>query len=244
MMIGIISSVPHEGKLLAKRLKQKAAIGGKSVYRGTINGKAVVYIISGMGKTNAAHAATILIERFSPELIVLFGVGGAYPPSGLDVGDIAVAEEEIYGDEGVRDNKGFHGTEFIGIPLLKKGGRKYFNRFVLNRRSIRKALDSLVLSPRRLPMIKSGPFVTVSTSTGTRKRALELGKRFNAICENMEGASVAHVCAMYGRPMIEIRGISNIVEDRDEAAWDVKLAAENCQRALLEILRTPDLKIA
>jgi futalosine hydrolase len=241
-MIGVMSSVRDEGKLLAKRLKQKVSLSGRTVFRGTIEGKKVVYIISGMGKTNAAHAATVLIEKFSPDLVVLFGVGGAYPSAGLKVGDIAVAEEEIYGDEGVHDKNGFHGTEFIGIHLLKKGGKKYFNKFALDRRAIRKAQDSLALSPLPFPPIESGAFVTVSTCTGTRKRALELEKRFNAICENMEGASVAHICALYGRPMIEIRGISNMVQDRDKSAWDVKLAAGNCQRAVLEILKTgPDV---
>jgi futalosine hydrolase len=236
-MIGIMTSVPEEGKLLAKLLKKKAPISGKTIFRGTISGKEVVYMISGMGKTNAAHAATVLFEKFSPDLVVLFGVGGAYPSTGLKVGDIAVAEEEIYGDEGVLDRNGFHGTEFIGIHLLKKGGRTYFNKFALDRRAMRKALDSLALSPLPFPLIRSGAFVTVSTCTGTRKRASELRKRFSAICENMEGASVAHVCAMYGKPMIEIRGISNIVENRDKSRWDIKLAAESCQRSVMEILK-------
>ncbi|MCG2813516.1 MAG: hypothetical protein L6245_02435, partial [Thermodesulfovibrionales bacterium] len=83
---------------------------------------------------------------------------------------------------------------------------------------------------------KSGTFVTVSTATGTGRRAREIEKRFDAICENMEGAAVAHVCAMYGIPMLEIRGISNIVEDRDRSKWDVKTAAENCQKTVLTFL--------
>ena len=93
--------------------------------------------------------------------------------------------------------------------------------------------------------IKTGTFVTVSTVTGTDKRARELEKRFSAssasgggaICENMEGAAVAHVCAMYGIPMLEIRGISNIVEDRDRSKWDIKTAAENCQKAVFVLLK-------
>ncbi len=239
-MIGLISSVPDEGELLAKLLREKSLAGGKTVYQGSINGGEVVYMISGMGKTNAAHAATVLIEKYSPDLVVLFGVGGAYPSTGLKVGDIAVAEEEIYGDEGVLDREGFHGTEFIGIPLLKKGSKKYFNEFPLDGKLVAKTLGSCWLVTHhasRVTGVKSGAFVTVSTCTGTRKRALELRKKFDAICENMEGASVAHICAIYERPMIEIRGISNVVEDRDSSKWNIKLAAENCQRALMELLK-------
>jgi futalosine hydrolase len=69
-------------------------------------------------------------------------------------------------------------------------------------------------------------------------RAKELEKRFNAICENMEGAAVAHLCTLYKIPLFEIRGISNIVGVRDRRTWDLKLASRNCQQVVLETLET------
>lgn len=239
-MIALMSSVPEEGTLLVRQLKGQTLLAGKPVYKGTINDKAVIYIISGMGKTNAAHAATILMEKFSPKILILFGVGGAYPSAGLAVGDIVVAEKEVYGDEGVMLKDDFHGTEFMGIPLLKKGRKKYYNEFRLNTMLVKKVLETA----RRIRYHTScvlkvgmGTFVTVSTCTGTRKKALELEERFGALCENMEGASVAHVCAMYDIPVIEIRGISNIVSNRDKDKWNVPLAAANCQEAVMELLK-------
>ncbi len=246
-MIALISSVPEEGRLLIRHLKKKSLAAGKPVYRGRIHGREVVYMVSGMGKANAAHAATFLIEEFSPGMLVLFGVGGAYPSSGLEVGDIAIGSKEVYGDEGVLTADGFHGTEFIGIPLARRSGRRYFNEFPFNRKLVAEALKSgerlavthspLARKGKRGAKVKSGTFVTVSTCTGTGKRAQELQKRFGAICENMEGASAAHVCALYGTPMMEIRGISNNVGDRDRARWEIGSAAENCQKTVLEILR-------
>lgn len=248
LTIALISSIPEEGRALVRGLGKKSAIGGKPLYRGKIHDKDVVYMISGMGKTNAAHAATLLIEKFSPRMIILFGVGGAYPSTGLEVGDIAVAEKEVYADEGVLTGDGFQGIEHIGIPLLKQGRKRYFNEFPLDRRLIERAVGSS-LCVTHLPIphlarwgkrgvkVKSGTFLTVSACTGTRKRAAELRKRFGAVCENMEGAAVAHICALYGAPMIEIRGISNIVEDRDRSKWEVRLAAENCQRVVMEVLK-------
>lgn len=236
-MIALMSSVPEEGKRLIRGLKKESAACDKIFHSGSVCDREIVYMITGMGKTNAAHATTVLIEKFSPELIILFGVGGAYPSAGLRVGDIAVAEKEIYGDEGVLDSEGFHGTEFIGIPLLKRGRKRFFNEFPLDRRLTKKVLDSLALCPRPQTPIKSGIFVTVSTCTGTRRRALQIERRTGAICENMEGAAVSHICAMYGVPLVEIRGISNIVEDRDSGKWNTGLAAENCQKAVMETLR-------
>jgi futalosine hydrolase len=69
------------------------------------------------------------------------------------------------------------------------------------------------------------------------KRAKELEKKFHVICENMEGAAVAHVCISYGIPVVEIRGISNTVEDRDMKKWDIRMAAENCQKVVKEFLK-------
>lgn len=235
-MIALISSVPEEGKTLAAQLRKKTAISGKPVYTGGIGESKVAYIVSGMGKTNAAHAATLLLERFSPRLIILFGIGGAYPFSGLRVGDIAIAEKEVYGDEGVQTKEGFQDTGLIGIPLLQKGRKIFFNEFPLDRRLVRKALKSFYPLPLA-PQVKSGTFVTVSSCTGTRKRALELRKRYGAVCENMEGAAVAHLCALYGIPLLELRGISNMVDNRDRSDWNIRLAAENCQTAVAGFLR-------
>jgi len=242
--IGLISATEKESRAILKTLRR---IKGKSlalpVYQGKIGKTNIIHIISGIGKTNAAHAATLIIEKFSPTAVINFGVGGAYPSANLRVGDIAIADREIYGDEGLWLKDGFHKADEIGIPLLKKGRNKYFNEFPLDKSLVKKAMKvipptlPLVKGGRGAYRIKSGAFVTVSTVTGTDKRAREIENRFNAICENMEGAAVAHVCAMYGIPMLEIRGISNIVEDRDKSKWDIRTAAENCQKAVFVLLK-------
>ncbi len=240
-LAGLISATEKESRAILKTLRR---IKDKSlalpVYQGKIGKTNIIHIISGIGKTNAAHAATLLIEKFSPSTVINFGIGGAYPSANLRAGDIAIADREIYGDEGLWLRDGFHKADAIGIPLLKKGRKKYFNEFPLDKNLMQKAVKFSGLVTRHSPLVtevKSGAFVTVSTATGTGRRAREIEKRFNAICENMEGAAVAHVCAMYGIPLLEIRGISNIVENRDRSKWDIKTAAENCQKVVLEILK-------
>ena len=51
----------------------------------------------------------------------------------------------------------------------------------------------------------------------------------------MEGAAIAQVCTIYKIPMLEIRGISNIVGERDKRKWNLGLASENCQKLLLKL---------
>ena len=238
--IGLISSVSFEGDIIQRDLQKvhEKAPYGIALYKGKIHDKSVVSITSGIGKTNASRGATILIERFSPGIIVNFGVGGAYPSSGLKTGDIAIAEKEIYGDEGISLRDGFHTAEAIGIPFLVKAGRRYFNKFQVNKKILKMAVSITQVTHHASRItVKSGPFLTLSTCTGTLKRAMELEREFHAICENMEGAAVAHVCISYGIPMVEIRGISNTVGDRDMKKWDIKLAAENCQKVVKELLK-------
>jgi futalosine hydrolase len=79
--------------------------------------------------------------------------------------------------------------------------------------------------------------VTLSTCTGTAEGARELEQRYRGLCENMEGAAVAQVAALYNVPWIEVRGISNIVGDRDRASWDIPRAARAAQEAVLRILK-------
>jgi futalosine hydrolase len=79
-------------------------------------------------------------------------------------------------------------------------------------------------------------FVTVSTCTGTSAAARAIEDRTGGAIENMEGAAVAHVAHLHRVPVGELRGISNIVTDRDTSSWRLRDAAEAAQRALLDWL--------
>lgn len=226
--------MPFESDLILSRLKsvRSSDVAGKPLFRGKLSGVPVVIMNTGIGKVNAAHAATGVMEKFPVSKILFTGVGGAYPGSGLSNGDIAVASKEILGDEGVLDAQGWGSLKNIGIPLVQSGRKKYFNEYPLTP----PALRLFRAENEKDIKIKKGPFVTVSAATGSLKRAKELEKRFSGLCENMEGAAAAQVCAIYGIPMIEIRGISNIVGVRDKRKWDLQLASENSQKAALRII--------
>jgi futalosine hydrolase len=52
----------------------------------------------------------------------------------------------------------------------------------------------------------------------------------------MEGAAVFFVCRWLGVPCIQIRAISNRVEPRSKAVWDIPLALENLKNSLQKVL--------
>lgn len=227
-LTGLISAVPFEARLLMREMKSRKRLS-PAITTGRVGASRVVHISSGMGIANASHAATVLIERFKPLRVIVFGIGGAYPGSRLRLGEVVLAEMEVYADTGVLLKDGIKGVEETGIELLKKGTKRFYNEFPLDARTAGKAL-------RSLGGLKAGVFATVSASTGTLKRAREIRRRFKAVCENMEGAAVAHVCARYGIPVLELRGISNIVPQRDKKQWNIETASENCQKALIGLL--------
>jgi futalosine hydrolase len=83
------------------------------------------------------------------------------------------------------------------------------------------------------PAARRVPFVTLTTCTGTDQNARAIQSRTRGAVENMEGAAVAHVAHLHGVPVGEVRGISNIVTDRDTRSWRLNEAAVAAQEALL-----------
>ena len=174
----------------------------------------------GVGAVNAAHAVTLAIASEKPRAIVVCGIGGAYQSSGLHLSDVACAEIEIYGDLGSQSPQGFLDMRALGFPVVAASSAPLFNE----------------LPMQLFPVDRRVRFVTVSTCTGTHAVARELESRTGGAVENMEGAAVAHVAHLHAIPVGEVRGISNIVTERDKSTWKLKEAAEAAQHALLDWL--------
>lgn len=238
-MIALLCSVQAEANLLLSTITVTSALqlGAKSIIMGNLAGREISLCVGGMGKVNAAHAATLLLTHASSEALIVFGIGGAYRSSGAIVGDLALAQEEVAGDEGVLTPDGFKDTTYIGIPLLKTATSMIYHTFPASKMLTEQAQRSLssrqVEAGSRLHM---GTFITLSTCTGTSARAEELEARYHGLCENMEGAAAAQVAASHTVPWMEVRGISNLVEDRNLKTWDIPRAAQAAQNAVIQIL--------
>ena len=231
MSLALVCSVPFECAALRGWLADasETAIGRKAAWTGTLDGAPVIVLPAGMGKTNAAQGLTALLETRAVRGVVGFGVGGAYPGSGLEIGDVALASAAIYGDEGVDAPGGWMSTEGIGIPLIERGESRVFNEIALDPARVERARAALEAAGVRA---RVGPFVTVSACSGTAARGEVLARRFGALCEGMEGAALAHVAAIYDVPILELRAVSNLVEDRDLSRWRLADAADAAQRAV------------
>lgn len=236
--LAFTASIPAETQYVLEAMEnpRKITLGQRLAYKGKLFGRPIIVMITGVGKVNAAQSITALLENTEIETVIVSGCGGAYISSGLDIGDIAVATEEIYGDEGVSLPDGWQSMEGIGIPMFEKQQKRYFNWFPLNSKLANKVVDILKTGPIKAKVL-SGPFITVSQVSGSREIGELLYQRFQGICENMEGAAIAHICTLYDIPLLEIRAISNMVEDRQLSHWNKTIAIQNSQNAILEVVK-------
>lgn len=188
------------------------------------------FLVTGVGPVESAISLTRFLEREKADGVILFGVGGAYTERGIGILDVCLAEGERFGDFGIAAHDEIH---YFTDEMLT--GKHDFDL----RNSLSDQVESKLMAMGA--PFKKGSFVTVRACSGTLKRGNVLRDKFNAICENMEGAAMARVCELYGVPMVELRCISNMVEDRDTSKWKIKEAVAKgaglLGRLLPELLR-------
>ncbi|GAB6182667.1 phosphorylase family protein [Thermodesulfovibrio hydrogeniphilus] len=215
-MITLFFATKIECELITKSLSNKSefSIKGVPFLRGKIKNTDALICISGIGKINSSIAAVLAFEKNPISYAIVSGIAGAYPSSGLKIGDIAVADKEIDADKGVLIQCENKDDAFIFIE------QEEISLFV----------------PDFLKGLKTGTFLTVSACTGNIKRANFLERKFNAICENMEGAAIAKAAKIYNVVLSEIRSISNLVTDRTKLLTidEVKKSAEVSQKFILD----------
>jgi futalosine hydrolase len=237
--IVIIAAVPQEIELLEKALAHSGRVktGGYEYVEGTVGNLRVVVCGGGVGKVNAAAATAVMIDRYQPQLVINTGCAGAYIGSGLSIGNLVVASEEVLADDGVVVTDGWKDLRYMSLPSVEQGGLNCYNLLPLSRHASEKAMQ---LADYYGVFLMRGRFATVSTCSGTRQHGAALSHRWNALIESMEGAAVAQVCLRCGVDCLEIRGISNMVEERDLKKWDIPRAAESAQRFILKYLEEMD----
>ena len=200
-MVLLVVATEFEGTLLREKLSARPGVD---------------IVVTGVGPVNAAHAVTLAITKRQPTAIVVCGVGGAYPNSGLETGDVVCAHSECYGDLGASSPAGFLDMKALGFPVIASPSPLY------------NELPMLIF-----PIDRRVKFVTLSTCTGTDEVARTIESRTGGAVENMEGAAVAHIAHLHGIAAGEVRGISNMVTNRDTKSWQLKGAATAAQEAVL-----------
>jgi adenosylhomocysteine nucleosidase len=220
MRIAIVSAMHQELHALLPLVAdaQRERLGGREFHVGTIHGRPVVLVLSGIGKVAAAATAAVLMQRFDVAQLVFTGVAGGLG-SGVKVGDVVVAHQLIQHD--LDASPLFPRYE---VPLT---GRSHFDADpVLGgrlagaaQRCVRHA-GALVGSAHlaslgvALPAVHRGlvasgdRFVSSHAESDALRAALP-----DALAVEMEGAALAQVCFDFDRPFAVLRTISDRADD-------------------------------
>ncbi|WP_344567756.1 futalosine hydrolase [Streptomyces axinellae] len=162
----------------------------------------------GPGAAGAGTATALVTAAYEGRpygLVVSAGIGGGFAAGGVEVGDTVIADRIVAADLGAQTPAGFASVAELGF-----GTAAY------------QPPPDLVQAAAEAAGARSGPVLTVSTTTGTREHAALLLERHpDALAEAMEGFGVAEAAAAHGVPVMEIRTVSNAVGPRDRAAWRI-----------------------
>lgn len=154
------------------------------------------------GTATALTTAALRGEPYS--LVVSAGIGGGFTPV-APVGSLVVADAIVAADLGAETGEGFLSVTELGFGTVTHTPPA-----------------ALVRAVAAACGARTGTVLTVSTVTGSARRAAELrGRHPGAAAEAMEGFGVAEAAAAHGVPVLEIRAVSNPVGPRDRAAWRI-----------------------
>lgn len=181
-------------------------------------------LVTGVGPVNAAYALGRALAFFRPGLLLSFGVGGAYPGCGLDIGSVAVAKWEYDLDVGIE-------SETIApLPLPIPVNEGVFSRYACDPVA---TAELMTCAPEGAVF---GGFVSSATVTSSHLRAAAVYAALGPVCENMEGAAVARCAQLAGVGFAEVRGISNFVGPRERDMWNLNAAADASRAAVRAFL--------
>jgi len=213
-------------------------VGRRELLSGTLYGQALSLLITGPGLINTVQAITAAIEAARPAILINTGCAGVFQETGMQIGDIAVATQEIDIQIGIEPANGSAPTQTLPFPILIKDGVEIKKHYLLNERLTDNTFTILTqLFANTNVNIAKGPFVTVSTITSTDQRAADIFIHYRPCMEAMEGAGAAHLACFYDIPLIEVRSASNFVGERDKHQWNLPLAFERSAAAVKECIR-------
>lgn len=213
MKIGIILAVEEELQALLKlsTIKKEFDIFDLHFYEVTISKKDCVLVECGVGKVNAARCCQILIDNIKVDYIFNAGVAGGISPS-LKVGDIVIANKLVQHDFDItafNHEKGY--IPKIGVYLKSDD---YL---------VKMAMDNKNKENIHLGNIASGDiFCTDPDMTK------EIYHHFNALCVDMESASIAQVAFLAHIPFLILRSISDIPNNDNQITYE-NFLEDSCQ---------------
>lgn len=238
---GILCATPEELAAVRARLVLSAeprTHGPTQVWTGSHAGVRVALALCGIGKVNAAAAATLLLSVYDAGALVFSGVAGGLHPE-LEVGTVLLADRLAIHDYGYVTGGRFVPTASGIIPI----GAPTLTGPSPVPAAVAADLDRLAAAVAgQLPHpVCRGAVVTADYFLNCAATREQLHGAFGADAIDMESGAVAQVAAAWGAPVYVIRTLSDLAGEDSHVTYPtmVEMAAEAsaiCVPALLAIL--------
>lgn len=238
---GILCAIPEELAAVRSRLHLPAepeARGPTQVWTGSHDGADIALALSGIGKVNAAAAATLLLSAYGATSLIFSGVAGGLHPE-LEVGTVLLADRLAIHDYGYVAGGRFTPTASGIIPI----GAPTLIAPQPVPTQVADDLDRLAAAVRaQLPHpVRRGAVVTADYFLNCAATRQELRDAFGADAIDMESGAAAQVAEAWGVPLYVIRTLSDLAGEDSHVTYPmmVKMAAEAsavCVPELLAIL--------
>lgn len=166
----------------------------------------------GMAETAATVVRLMSARRCrKPDLLVLAGIAGAYPESGLNAGDCVVVGSERVADQGAMRDGRF-------TPLY-----------------VKEYSSPLAEELTSLPRVAGCTVNVAANAFGDFRGVMGEGHFAAGTVESMEGAAFFAVCESAGVPFLEVRAVSNMTTD-SRAEWRMDLAVDVLAEGVLKVI--------
>lgn len=173
---------------------------------GLISDKECVIVEGGVGKVNAARTAQILIDNFKIDYLLNVGVAGGIDES-LNVGDIVIGQRLVQHDFDITafdHKKGY-------IPNI--GDYINADEELVN-------LANKVIKNTENTLVKAGTIASGDIFITDQNISKEINKEFDALCVEMEGASIAQVSKLCNIPFLILRSISDVPNNNNKVTYE------------------------
>ncbi len=158
------------------------------------------------------------------DLLQNVGVCGAFDTVKHPLGSVVQITQDCYSELGAEDADGtFLALQDMGFTNFTTEGIAYYNTL--------KNPKPLQLDVPRV----SG--ITVNTVHGTAVSIAQVQKEWQPDVESMEGAAFMQAALQAGVPFAVLRGVSNAIEPRNRAAWQLQQAAQAAQQVVIDYLQ-------
>ncbi len=228
--IGIIFAMNEEENEFLKlvKIENEYDIFDLHFIEVVINNIKCILVTCGVGKVNASRCTQILIDNYNVDIIINIGVAGGVSER-LKIGDIIIGEKLVQHDFDItafNHEKGY--IPKVGVYI---DSDEYLTK-----------LSCDVLEKERVNyhkgVIASGDIFCTEEAMG-----MKIAKKFNALCVEMEGASIAQVCFLSHIPFIVIRSISDVPNNDNVMVYEefLEKSSKIVATALLNIIKNIDV---